>query len=83
MRLLLLALPLLAATACFEETPCDRYVAYQCDCHADDAGVDCAELQRVYADADPALQDQCATDLTTLQNADDDAGLMCAADTGL
>lgn len=66
--------------ACFEENPCDRYVDYMCDCHADDPEFDCAELNRIYASADPALQDQCAVELTSQQDQDDDDGLVCGVD---
>lgn len=74
-------LVLMGATCAFE--PCDRYVDYMCQCHADDPGFDCAELQQVYGDADPELQDQCAIDLTDQKDEDADAGLDCEVDSGV
>lgn len=65
---------------CFEENPCDRYVDYMCDCHADDPDYDCAELTRIYASADTTVQDQCAVELTNQQDQDDDDGLVCGVD---
>jgi len=74
---------LVLGTACLEE-PCDRYVDYMCDCHDGEEGFDCAELQRVYADADPDIQDQCQIELNAQQRDDEDEGHWCATgDTGV
>jgi hypothetical protein len=67
-----------AAADCEIPQPCDDYVDYMCTCHADDADFDCEELQSVFADADPALQDQCSIDLADQQDQDDADGLDCA-----
>ena len=67
-------------TACFEEDSCDRYVEYMCDCHDGEEGYDCDELQRIYADADPSLQDQCVTDLDTQMDEDEANGVSCSFD---
>jgi len=74
---------MLLGTACFEEDSCDRYVEYICDCHDGEDGYDCGELQRIYADADPTLQDQCQTDLTAQKDQDEADGVSCAVDSGL
>lgn len=61
-----------------EPEPCDRYVNYICDCHADDPEFDCEEISQSLANADPSAQDQCAIDLADLQDADDEAGVACS-----
>jgi hypothetical protein len=48
-----------------------------CECHADDDGFDCAELQTTYESADADLQEQCVIDLAD-QEAEDDASGACA-----
>lgn len=69
----------LAAAACAPVAPCDEYVDYMCACHGDDTGVDCDELTATYADADPAVQDECAVLLDEQEAADQEAGLECSA----
>ena len=78
-RIALAALPLAMVTACFEEpeNACDRYVDYMCECHADDEGFDCAELQAAYADADQTLQESCQLDLEDQRASDEDEGESC------
>jgi len=79
-RLLLLATAWFAmASDCAFVQPCDDYVSYMCDCHSDDPGFDCQELQTVFAGADPALQDQCAIDLSAQEDQDAADGLVCQA----
>ncbi len=53
---------------CDAPQPCDEYVDYMCDCHAEE--VDCETLRQTYADAAPAVQDQCAIDLSDQEQAD-------------
>ena len=65
-----------------EVQPCDRYVNYVCDCHADDPEFDCDEISSSLTNADPAVQDQCAIDLADLQDADAEAGLVCSTEEG-
>ena len=67
---------LLGLAACIEE-PCDSYVDYMCDCHGEDTGFDCAQLQDIYSGADPEVQDQCAIDLDNQKAQDELAGLDC------
>ena len=57
--------------------PCDRFVAYICDCHDGEEGFDCETLQQALGDAGPAVQDQCSIDLAD-QIAEDEAnGVFC------
>ena len=72
-----LAVGLLVALGGCVDQPCDRYVTYMCDCHADDTGYDCAQLQDIYGQADPDVQDQCAIDLNNQKADDQAAGLEC------
>jgi len=72
----LAALLLASLTAC-EPNPCNDYVDYMCACHEGDTGVDCADLQNTYANADSALQDSCAIALDDQQATDDENGLVC------
>lgn len=62
---------------CEPLSPCDEYVDYMCDCHADDTGVDCDALSATYASADPDVQDECAVLLDEQETADQEAGLEC------
>ena len=77
-RLVLLVVAWFAMAAdCEFAEPCDEYVDYMCTCHADDPNVDCQELQTVFADADPTLQDQCQIDLAEQEQQDFDNGDEC------
>ena len=69
--------PALMMAACSEEDPCGDYVDYICDCHADDPDFDCEELRTTYANADAAVQDECAIQLNEQEDADADEGLEC------
>lgn len=76
-RIVGLALVAVGLVACDEAAnPCDDYVAYMCDCHPE---VDCDELTATYADAAPAVQDQCIVELEDQQDQDDADGLVCDA----
>ncbi len=78
-RIVGLALVVVGFVACDEPVnPCDDYVAYMCDCHAE---VDCAELTATYADASPSVQDQCTVALEDQQDQDDVDGLVCDVST--
>lgn len=68
---------LLVALGCEETDPCDEYVDYMCECHANDEGFDCQALRNTYADADPAVQDQCAVALREQEDADAANGYVC------
>ena len=59
-------------------SPCDDYVAYMCDCHANDPDVDCAALQNTYKNAQPAVQNSCDQALTDQQDRDATTGYTCA-----
>lgn len=78
---ILLASTLAALTACVPASPCDEYVDYICDCHADDnrPGYDCDTLRVTYQNADPELQDECQVALNEQQNQDDAEGYLCDA----
>lgn len=78
-RVLFVAAAFACTLAC-EVQPCDRYVDYVCDCHADDPDYDCEALSASLADAGQAVQDQCAIDLDDLEDADAEAGLVCSVD---
>lgn len=78
-QLLLVTVGLAAGLGCETEEPCDRYVEYMCDCH-DGGEVSCEELSATYIGADPEVQDQCAIELTSQEDADaDDPDFSCAA----
>ncbi len=62
--------------ACLDD-PCQEYVDYICECHADDPEFDCSELERTYDGADPDVLDQCQIDLSDQKAEDDAAGLEC------
>jgi hypothetical protein len=79
LRLFALAAAIFCSFGCDDDDPCGRYVAYMCDCHADDPDFDCGELENAYIDADAAVQDECALELQDQKAADDDAGLQCDA----
>lgn len=78
---LLLSLSLAALTACVPTSPCDEYVDYICDCHADDnrPGYDCDTLRVTYQNADPELQDECQVALNEQEQQDVDEGYLCDA----
>lgn len=78
----LLALPLLAACLGGGATgdPCQDYCDYICDCHAGEAEYDCDSCRTSMESSDPALQDECETELVALQDADQDAGTGCFSD---
>jgi hypothetical protein len=64
-------------TACDEETACDRYADYICDCHEDDSGFDCEALRALAEAPTETTIDQCAIDLADQQAADDADGAVC------
>ena len=83
---LLVAVPALAlmGSVCDPSyTPCDEYVDYICDCHADDPEYDCEELSIAYQNGDPDLQDECQVALAEQEEQDEQDGFACASDTGL
>lgn len=57
-----------------EETACDRYADYMCDCHPED---DCDGYLDLAATADADTIDQCAADLADQRDADETEGLEC------
>ncbi|MBN2797751.1 MAG: hypothetical protein JXX28_01270 [Deltaproteobacteria bacterium] len=75
-----LLLTLSSLGGCELDQPCDAYVDYMCDCHDGEEGFDCAELSRIYAEADPDVQDQCAIDLSDQQATDENNEHQCATD---
>jgi hypothetical protein len=74
----LVLVTLAAMAGCQTNQPCDRYVDYVCNCHEGDPDYDCTELQTIYADAQPDVQDQCALDLDDLKQQDETDGYVCA-----
>ncbi len=81
MRLIGLALGVGVLFACegnlLEETACDRYADYVCECHADDTGFDCDAFLDLAATADADTVDQCAIDFADLKDEDGSAGGSC------
>jgi hypothetical protein len=75
MRLFFAASLLAAGVGCELSEPCDRYVDYMCDCHV--TASECSQLRAELVGADPALQDQCAIDLSNQEAQDDDDGVVC------
>ena len=67
--------------SCVPTSPCDEYVDYICDCHADDdrPGYDCDTLRVTYQNADPELQDECQVALNEQQDEDVAEGYSCDA----
>jgi hypothetical protein len=73
-------LGVLGVGACEEPTePCDRYVNYMCDCHAEEEGFDCQQLSETLDGADQDVQDQCALDLGDQKDADAEGDVQCDA----
>lgn len=69
--------------ACAESEPCDEYVDYICDCHAEDPAYDCESLRTSYETADDSLQDECSIALANLEEQDERDGVGCVTeDTG-
>ncbi len=66
------------AAACDPSNPCDRYVDYMCECHAE---VSCDDLATTYEEADPGVQDECAVLLDQQEESDAAEGLDCSAGT--
>jgi outer membrane murein-binding lipoprotein Lpp len=66
-----------ALAGCVEESPCDRYVDYICDCHPEDPDFDCAEARETYAGADASLEDECQIALDDQKAEDEEAGRAC------
>lgn len=77
-RISLMAGLLALGVAC-GEAPCEDYVDYMCACHGDDSGFSCADLERVYGDSDPTVQDQCQIDLAEQKDEDEASGESCEA----
>lgn len=81
MRLIAVAVGVALLAACegnlLEETACDRYADYVCDCHADDTGFDCAAFLDLAATADADTIDQCQLDFAALRDQDELDGLVC------
>lgn len=70
---LLQLLPLGFLASCSVEAgPCQNYCDYICSCHEGEADYDCESCYTEYSAADPQLEDECSTELTTLK-ADDAA----------
>jgi len=81
-RIFFVATLLGVGLACSESTePCDRYVDYMCDCHANDDGFDCQQLTEAYEGADQQVQDECAIELDDQKQADKDAEFACGGTT--
>lgn len=81
----LTALFLLVVGVACEEQPCDEYIDYMCACHDGDDGQSCDDYVRIYTDAEPDVQDQCALDLEDQEDLDLANGHECqtGGDTGL
>lgn len=78
-----LAAPLALLAGCFGAEigdPCVEYCDYICECHPNDPNYDCDACRTSLGESDPALQDECETELVTLQEADQQNGDGCFAD---
>jgi hypothetical protein len=69
LRLATVMLVLAGLLACEEETPCDRYADYICDCH-DEPGFDCDALRDLATDPTESAADQCSLDLADQRDLD-------------
>ena len=75
----------LSLTACFEEADhCSDYVDYMCDCHEEDPSFSCEDLRASYEEATLEDQNDCAVDLDSQRQDDEEDGAACeAGDTGV
>ena len=73
----ILFITLLTAIACEDKDHCSAYVDYMCDCHADDPNYDCDEQRAIYEEASLEQQNECAIELDTQQQADQEEGTGC------
>lgn len=71
------AAALATGLGCDTEDPCQDYVSYVCDCHADDPEYDCEQIRTTYEGADADVQAECASALQDLEDADQAAGETC------
>ena len=69
--------------ACEEKDHCTEYVDYMCECYADDPSYDCDEQRAIYEEATLDQQNECAVELDSQQQQDQDNGTGCeSGDTG-
>ena len=70
---------LLVSVACdgaaSDNEPCDQYVDYLCECHADDPDFTCDEAHAQYDDAASDEQDSCLDALADQQAEDEQNGV--------
>ncbi len=66
-------------SGCTLEEPCQDYVDYMCQCHAEegDTGGTCDALTATYTGADAELQDECVLALEAQQQLDAESGEGC------
>jgi hypothetical protein len=76
-RLALVVTTLAICFGCEEEDPCDRYADYVCACHEGEEDFDCEALLELAEAPSQDVADQCAIDLDSQKEVDDEAGLVC------
>ena len=63
--------------------PCNDYVDYVCDCHADDLDYDCETIRLAHENHDVEQYEDCQLELDRVKVADAASGFVCATgDTG-
>ena len=70
---------ILLSGACSDlsENPCEDYVNYVCECHADNPDLDCATLRAVHTNADVEVYEDCRLEHEALMQADSSLGEGC------
>ena len=63
--------------------PGQDYCDYICECHDGETDYDCDACRTSLGSSDPAPQDECETELDTLQAADQTNATGCFADEGV
>ena len=69
----------LLSVACSDlsENPCEDYVDYVCECHADNPDLDCATLRAVHTNAEVEVYEDCRIEHEALLQADANLGGGC------
>ena len=68
------------ACADLSENPCQDYVDYVCECHADNPDLDCETVREVHINAGVDLYEDCRVEHEALIQADEDLGTGCASE---
>jgi hypothetical protein len=72
----------LSACGDLVSNPCQDYVDYVCECHADDPNIDCETVRAANANAGPDQYVDCEIEHTALLEVAAQMGSTCEDDTG-